>query len=264
MAMLLILIAIFILAMLGIKKKWKLFFLLLLIGGLCGGLGYYAFYGKPLSKKKEEVSEYFSYFEDHFQFQDQLENYTWKTDYSSTPRLFFDFEAYQKDWILINDALSETTPEETGIGVLRNHIYAHYAAYVTEEFIFDKEQGNDFSKVVNYLDERGYDYQWDAEIHYPKDSEGFDLYIETSISANLRINRLNQEVSLEKELVYYKDKTMESFDFLDYMAYFDYGIHLTGTYFGDSSEIIDDSELNQLINDSLTNDCLTVVLSKKE
>lgn len=264
MSLLIILIAIFTLGMLAIKRKWKPSFALLFIALLGVGIGYYIFYGKPLAEKKERVSEYFSYFQKQFHFQDHLESYAWEPDHSSTPRLTFEFKAYQKDWVLVNDTVSETTPEDIGIGVLRNHIYTHYAVYVTEDFLYNKELGNDFSKVISYLKKHGYDYQWNSEIHYPKNDVGFDLYIDDTASSNLRIDRSEQEVSLEEERNYYKGKTMKNFDFLDYIEFFDYDIYLTGTYYGNSSQTIDETELNQLIKESLTHNRLTVILTKEE
>ncbi|MHC5216994.1 hypothetical protein ACYSNR_10010 [Enterococcus sp. LJL128] len=247
-----------------IKYKWKGLIIIGLVISFLGGSYYYFIYVAPLNKKKEMVNDYFNYFEENFDFHDSLDNYGWKDDRTKQPKLRFTFEEYGNEYDLTNSAV-KTLPKESGIRVLRNHIYYHYAAYIIERFAYDKKIGNDFLRVEEYFSEKGYECGLDIMIYFPKENEGYELYIDKSIQPNIRINRSNKKVSLEEEMNFYKGKSMEEFDYQKYMEYFDYRVVLIGYYSpleDKKQEPLNKKELDKVVKEAMQNERIEIVLKE--
>ncbi|MGC6769876.1 hypothetical protein [Enterococcus sp. LJL51] len=247
------------------QKKWKILltigvFLTFLVGSY-----YYFMHVEPLNAKKEMVRNYFNYFEENFDFHDSLDNYSWEDDYTKKPELRFTFEAYGSTHSLTADSISEQVyPKKQGIKHLRNLVYPHYTAYVMKHFIYDTTAGNDFSKVKEYFLEKGYECGFDGGIYQPYESEGYELYIDKSIQPNVRINRRNKAVSLEEEMSFYKDKSMNDFDYQEYMEYFDYGVVLIGYYSSleEKTEPLNKKELDKVVEEAMQNERIEIVLKE--
>ncbi|MGC6769877.1 hypothetical protein [Enterococcus sp. LJL51] len=214
---------------------------------------------------ENRIDSYFHYFEEKFDFSDKKENYTYGESNGRTPTLIFKFSAYNKEWSLINQSLNGTTKENVGIERLRTHIFSHYSAYIINEFSFENSLENNLFNVKKFLADKGYELKWDQEVYDTVDSN--ELYIDSSISPNLRVNRSNKTISLEEEMAFYKGKSMESFDYQEYMEYFDYGVVLTGTYApkeGEEPEPINQRELDKVVEEAMQNERITVLLTPKE
>ncbi|MGC6769878.1 hypothetical protein [Enterococcus sp. LJL51] len=248
------------------NKKAGLIIAGALIALVIGG-SQYIFYVEPLMEKKQAVENYFKYFEETFGFRDSVDNYGWEDDYTRQPELTFTFEAYGSKRTLRNSTIGTVRKiqDESGIRVLRNHIYYHYADYIIEHFAYDENVGNDFFSVKEYLSRKGYECGLDTSLYFPEENEGYELYVDKSIQPNIRINRSNRNVSLEEEMNFYKGKSMEDFDYQKYMEYFDYGVVLTGYYEpkeGKEPEPLNKKELDKVVEEAMQNERIEIVLKE--
>ncbi|MGC6769875.1 hypothetical protein [Enterococcus sp. LJL51] len=261
-------LAILILLIFFVFRKYKkkgLIIVGVLLALIVGG-SQYIFYIQPLMEKKQEVKDYFLYFEEVFDFHDSLANYGWEKDYSNTPVLYFTFNEYGQEQRLNNYSVLRNTKKDKGVRILRNHILAHYLAYIDNKYVYETELNNDFSQVEDYLEELGYICYWDYGKYFETE-EGFKLYSDRSVRPNLRVNRSHKTISLEEEMAFYKGKSMESFDYQEYMEYFDYGVVLTGTYApkeGEEPEPINQRELDKVVEEAMQNGRITVLLTPNQ
>lgn len=243
------------------KGKKALSIVLVLVGIIIVSVGGYFFYSS--SKDKQEIQAYFNYFEEQFQFSDTANNYQVEPDPSRKPELLFSFSSYNKDYSFNNNKLTAETDSLLGVKTLRRHIYVHYKAYLLNAFIYDQSLGNDFKQVEDYLSNKGYELDWDFPPYREEEQSSFDLYNDQTDQINLRINGSNDEPSLEEELSFYKQQSMEDFPYLDYMDYFSYHVHLVGEYSAEDEEgAIIQEELKQVLQAAITNKRITITLTK--
>lgn len=244
------------------KKKWILFSgaLFLIVFTTIG----FVFYENKM-QKKEVINHYFTYFNETFHFRDSQSHYSIEKDNNNSPTMFLAFDKYNKKWSFSNDALIGEVREERGIQVLRNHIYPHYLAFVLSDFLYSKKAGNDFKKIESYLNEHGYKFYWDSQSYRVSEDYGYEFYNESN-DYGIRLKGEKQNISMQDEKKFYSGKKMESFDFYEYMDFFDYHISLKGIYYpGDNNTSeINSVYLNNLIQQEMTNKRLTIELTEKK
>lgn len=217
---------------------------------------------QTMTGAEKKVSSYFNYFEATFQLTDDQSVYDRSGTNRNDPRIRLEFQKYDQSWLIQNEVVTSGTAEKAGIEALRRHIYPHYAAYILKEFIYNQAIGNEFAVVESYLEDKGYNYHWDKEVYFSEDKQA--LYSDESELSNLKLPSDTNEIKLKDEKAYYSGKSVQQIDFLQFIDFFDYQIHLVGviTKKEPDSADIEVTQLNELLEQTIKHQRLKISLKE--